>query len=85
MSAHGDSDPGSLREALVCASQLKLLLRRARSEQIGLHTSRCLSRLLQIAEYLEKSLEWVDGEPMAEVALALHYAVEAGISAGGGS
>ena len=83
MSAHGDSDSASLRAAFIHSSQLKLLLRRAQSEESGIYRSRCLSRLLHVAEYLEKSLEWVDGEPMAEVALALFYCGVDGISPGG--
>ena len=83
MSAHGDSDSASLRAAFIHSSQLKLLLRRAQLEQTGFHRSKRLSRLLQVAEYLEKSLEWLGSGPETEVALAVYYAGVDGVSAGG--
>ena len=83
MSAHGDSDSASLRAAFIHSCQLKLLLRRAQLEQTGFHRTKCLSRLLEVSEYLEKSLEWLNDEPMAEIVLAIHYAGLDGVSAGG--
>jgi hypothetical protein len=84
MSAHGDSDSASLRAAFIHSSQLKLLLRRAQLEQTGFHRSRCLSRLLEVSEYLEKSLEWLGSGPeTTEVALAFYFAGVDGVSAGG--
>jgi hypothetical protein len=88
MSARGDSDSASLRAAFIHSSQLKLLIRRARSEETGFHRTKCLSRLLEVSEYLEKSLEWLDGGPeteiATEIALAIFYSGGVdGVSAGG--
>jgi hypothetical protein len=83
MSVHGDSDSASLRAAFIHSSQLKLLLRRARAEEAGFHRNQCLARLLQVAEYLEKSVEWLGGGPETEIALAIYYAGVDGVSAGG--
>jgi hypothetical protein len=79
----GDSD-SALKAAYVHSCQLKLLIRRARSEEPGFCRSRCLSRLLQVAQYLEKSLEWLGGGLETEIALAIHFAGGVdGVSAGG--
>lgn len=78
----GDSDSASLSAALLHSAQLTLLLRRARSEELGFCRIRCLSRLLQTAQYLEKSLEWLDSEAETELALGLYFADEDGITEG---
>jgi hypothetical protein len=71
-------------DLLIAAHQLKLLLRRARSEETGFCRSKCLTELLQVAQYLEKSLEWLGSEPESELALALYYAGGVdGVCAGG--
>lgn len=53
----GDND--SARAAYIHACQLKLLLRRARSEETGVQKSECLTRLLQGLEHICASLEWL--------------------------
>jgi hypothetical protein len=59
------SDSRPLRGALVHASQVKLLLRRA-SQETGFQRAECLARLLQGVERICTSLEWLtSGEPQA--------------------
>ncbi len=74
-------DSTSLRAALLHSAQLKLSLRRAQREEKGFYRSKCLSRLLEATQYLEKSVAWLDSEAETELALAIHYA--GGVFAGG--
>jgi hypothetical protein len=63
-----ERDPLPLQEALIHASQVKLLLRRAKAQETGFHKSECLNRLLQGLDRICASLEWLGGSgPRAEV------------------
>jgi hypothetical protein len=50
-----------LQQALIHASQVKLLLRRAKAQESGFHKSECLNRLLQGLDRICASLEWLGG------------------------
>jgi hypothetical protein len=73
-----------LRGALLHASQTKLLLRRARSEEGSYQKTECLTRLLQGLERICASLEWLcGGRPKAKAAPAISVIDADPISAGG--
>src|SRR5438045_1116391 len=59
--ARRDRSDAPLREALLHASQTKLVLRRARSEETGFQRGECLARLLEGIEHICTSLDWLTG------------------------
>lgn len=64
-----DSRP--LREALIRASQVKLLLQRAKTQESGFQKSECLNRLLQGLDRICASIEQLCGSgPQDRTALA---------------
>jgi hypothetical protein len=72
------------RAALLCALQLKLLLRRARAQEIGCQKSECLNRLLDGSERICASLEWLDGRRHEADATQSIPLVEANLVSTGG-
>jgi hypothetical protein len=66
------------------AYQLKLLLRRARSQETTCQKSQCLGRLLEGLERICTSLEWLDGHRSEVEAAQVILPVEADLVSAGG-
>jgi hypothetical protein len=72
-----------LQEALMHASQVKLLLRRVKARENGSHKSECLSRLLQGLDRICASIEWLGGSGVSEPQAAIS-AVDSDLVPAGG-